>query len=69
LAPAAAAFSIQSCRPPPPQNPNQGVVKLVVALPTSTADARIAVALSPDAGWIERTDSALLQSLDGAGGQ
>ena len=47
LEPAEAVFSIESAAAPPPQNPNTGVQKLVVKLP-SKSPMRLAVLLSPD---------------------
>jgi len=47
LEPAEAVFGIESAAAPPPQNPNTGVQKLVVKLP-SKSPMRLAVLLSPD---------------------
>lgn len=61
--PAGAVFSIETCHPAPPQNPNTGVAKLVIALPQVAARTRIAVALSPDAAWAGSFDAAALSRL------
>jgi hypothetical protein len=47
LEPAGAVFSIESAYQPPPQNPNSGFNRLVINLPDSLGEIRIAVLLSP----------------------
>ncbi len=47
LEPEGATFAVESTKPPAPQNPNDGVRKLVTRLPDKVKEARIAVLLSP----------------------
>lgn len=47
LEPAGASFEVAPVTPPPGQNPNTGVRKLIVRLPGAVTQARIVVLLSP----------------------
>jgi hypothetical protein len=47
LSPTGATFEVVSAEQPPPQNPNNGVRKLLIHLPTKAGSTRIAVLLSP----------------------
>jgi len=47
LSPDGAVFDVVSATPPPPQNPNRGVRKLVARLPDKTADLRLVIAMTP----------------------
>jgi hypothetical protein len=61
IGPPGVAFATAPCQPPLPQNPNQGITKLVVALPQISSPTRIVVALSPDPDWT--ADAAALAAL------
>ncbi len=41
--PAGAVFETRSAKPPPPENPNEGITKLAVRLPEKVADLRLVV--------------------------
>lgn len=47
LAPDGARFEARSARQEPPQNPNEGITRLVVVLPDRVTETRIAVLFSP----------------------
>jgi hypothetical protein len=52
LEPEGAAFAEASAHPPAPQNPNDGVRKLVVRLPEKVKSARVVVLLTPRRGGL-----------------
>lgn len=61
--PAGAVFAIADCHPPPPQNPNTGITKLVVAIEQIAVPGRIVIALSPDASWVRGPGAAAIASV------
>jgi hypothetical protein len=60
LSPAGAKFATVSANPPPPQNPNTGMTKLVIALPEKVTATTIRVAMSsPDQAQSTRIPESL----------